>query len=132
MDRKLVDLMRENSRESFVNLAKRLETSEGTVRSRVKKLQDDGVIRAFTVRVGGANIKAIIEVAAEKNVNIYTISSRIAKWKGILEVYEISGDHDILVVAEADNTNELNDIIEKIRAFPEVSSTRSRLILKEV
>lgn len=132
MDERLLELLRENARESFVNLAKQLNTSEGTVRARVKKLQDDGVIRRFTVRTAGSNIKTIIEIEVETNVHTSDISSKIAKWKGVEQVYEISGEHDILVVAEAGNTTALNEIIERIREFPQVKSTRSRLILKEV
>lgn len=132
MDERLLELLRENARESFVNLAKSLSTSEGTVRARVKKLQDDGVIRRFTLRTAGSNIKTIIEIEVETNVHTSDISSKIAKWKGVEQVYEISGEHDILVVAEAGNTTALNEIIERIREFPQVKSTRSRLILKEV
>lgn len=132
MDERLLELLRENARESFVNLAKQLNTSEGTVRARVKKLQDDGVIRRFTLRTAGSNIKTIIEIEVETNVHTSDISSKIAKWKGVEQVYEISGEHDILVVAEAGNTTALNEIIERIREFPQVKSTRSRLILKEV
>jgi DNA-binding Lrp family transcriptional regulator len=132
MDGKLLELLRDNARESFVNLAKQLNTSEGTIRARVKKLQDDGVIRKFTLRTAGSNIKTIIEIEVERNVNCSEISSKIGKWREITEVYEISGEHDILVIAEAANTAQLNEVIEKIREFPEVKSTRSRLILKEV
>lgn len=132
MDEKLLELLRGNARESFVNLAKQLSTSEGTVRARVKKLQDDGIIRGFTLRTAGSNIKTIIEIEVETNVHTNDISSKIAKWKGVEQVYEISGEHDILVVAEASNTAALNEIIERIREFPQVKSTRSRLILKEV
>lgn len=132
MDERLLELLRENARESFVNLAKQLNTSEGTVRARVKKLQDDGVIRRFTLRTAGSNIKTIIEIEVETNVHTSDISSKVAKWKGVEQVYEISGEHDILVVAEAGNTTALNEIIERIREFPQVKSTRSRLILKEV
>lgn len=131
-DEQILELLRDNARESFVNLAKSLNTSEGTVRARIKKLQDDGIIRSFTVRTAGANIKTIIEVQVERNVNVSEVSLKIADWKGIQEVYEVSGEFDILVVAEAANTTQLNEIIERIREFPQVSSTRSRLILKEV
>lgn len=132
VDEQILEQLRENGRESFVNLAKQLNTSEGTIRARVKKLQDDGVIRRFTVLTAGANIKTIIEVQVERNVNVADVSSKIADWKEIQEVYEVSGEFDILVVAEAANTTQLNEVIERIREFPQVSSTRSRLILKEV
>ena len=132
VDERLLDLLRQNARESFVDLAQKLGTSEGTVRARLKRLTDSGVIRRFTIRTAGSNIKAIIEIKVERNVHTEDISGQIANWRGVEQVFEISGEHDILVVAEAQNTTMLNEIIERVRQFPQVQSTRSRLILKEV
>lgn len=132
IDEKLLELLRADARESYVDLAKKLGTSEGTVRTRLKKLVDEGTIRKFTIRTAGSNIKSIIEIKVERNVNTSDISGQIAKWKGVEQVFEISGENDILVVAEAQHTLQLNEIIEKIRGFPQVQATRSRLILKEV
>ena len=132
VDEQILEHLRENGRESCVNRAKQLNTSEGTIRARVKKLQDDGVIRRFTVLTAGANIKTVIEIQVETNVHTADISGQIAQWKGVEQVYEVSGEYDIFVVAEAANTTQLNEIIERIREFPQVKSTRSRLILKEV
>lgn len=132
LDERLLDLLRANAREPYVDLAKKLGTSEGTVRARLKRLVDSGLIRRFTIRTSGSNIKTIIEIKVETNVHTADISGKIAQWKGVEQVYEISGENDILVVAEAQNTLELNEIIERIREFPQVQATRSRLILREV
>ena len=131
LDRKLLKLLRKNSRLSHVALARKLETSEGTVRARLKRLVDDGVIRSFSVRTAGANIKALIEIATDTNIHTSRLSEQIAKWAGVEVVYEVSGDEDIVVIAEADDTAELNKLIEKVRHLPDVRTTRSRLILKE-
>ena len=131
IDRRLLRLLKKNSRESHVNLARQLESSEGTVRARLKRLVEQGFIREFTVRTAGANVKALIEVATDTNIDTSRLSEDIASWDGVEVVYEVSGDEDILVVAEADNTTQLNELIERIRNLPNVRSTRSRVILKE-
>ena len=132
LDAKLLELLRADARESYVDLAKKLGTSEGTVRARLKRLVDEGIIRKFTVRTAGSNIKALIEIKVETNVHTGDISNEIVKWPGVEQVFEISGEHDIMVIGEAQNTLDLNEIIEKIRAFPQVQATRSRLILREL
>lgn len=132
LDRKLLTLLRQNGRESFVHLAGALGTTEGTVRSRIKRLTDSGVIRQFTVRTTGANLKALIDVVSDTNVGTSTVASTIASWPGVEVVYETSGSVDLVIVAEADDTGELNAMIEAIRNLPHVSSTRTRLILNEV
>ena len=132
LDHDLLRLLRKNGREPFVRLADELGTTEGTVRARIKRLTDDGVIRQFTIRTGDANLRALIEVVTDTNVNTSKLSVRISSWRGVEVVYEVSGDEDILVIADAKDTEELNELIEKIRKLPDVRSTRSRLILREV
>ena len=83
LDRKLLRLLRNNSRESFVHLAETLGTSEGTVRSRVKRLCDSGVIRQFTVRTSGANVKALIEVVSDTHVDTSSVAEEIAERAGV-------------------------------------------------
>ena len=87
LDRRLLAVLRKNARETFVNLAHALGTSEGTVRARIKRLTETGVIRQFTVRTRGANLKALIEVVSDTNVHTSDLTERIAGWKGVELVY---------------------------------------------
>ena len=50
---------------------------------------------------------------------------------GIIEVFEVTGDQDVLAVIDVESSQHLNDIIEKIRRNDNILSTRTRLILKE-
>jgi DNA-binding Lrp family transcriptional regulator len=131
LDRRLLRRLRHQGRESNVDLARELATSEGTVRARLKRLVDDGVIRAFTVRTAGANLKALIEIATDTSVHTSRLAGDIALFEGVEVVYEVSGDMDVIAIAEADDTEALNELIERIRNLPNVRATRSRLILKE-
>jgi DNA-binding Lrp family transcriptional regulator len=131
LDRALLRILKDNARESFVRMAEVLGTSEGTVRARLKKLQDDGVIKKFTVQTAGSNVKALIEIRIETNVNTASVSQQIQKWDGVERVLEVTGEHDIVVFVDVASTSELNDIVERIRQFKEVQSTRSRLILRQ-
>lgn len=131
MDRKIMAILRENARESFTHMADEIGTSEGTVRARVKRLTDEGIIRKFTIRTAGSNVKALIEVSVTNNVNTADVAGKIRAWDGVESVWEVTGDNDIVVVADCPNTADLNAIIDKIREIPGTQATRSRLILKE-
>jgi len=131
LDRALLRILKDNARESFVRMAEVLGTSEGTVRARLKKLQDEGTIRKFTIQTAGSNVKALIDIRIETNVNMSTVSEQIQTWDGVERVWEVTGEHDIVVIVDVASTNELNGIVDRIRAFKEVQSTRSRLILRE-
>ena len=131
LDKAILRILKDNARESFVKMAEVLGTSEGTIRARLKRLQDDGLIRKFTIQTAGSNVKALIEISLETNVVMAAVSQQIQKWDGVERVLEVTGEHDIVVVVDVANTGELNEIIERIRQFKEVESTRSRLILRE-
>lgn len=131
LDKSILRILKDNARESFVRMAEVLGTSEGTVRARVKRLVDEGLIKKFTIQTAGSNVKALIEIRIETNVTTAHVSQQIQKWDGVERVLEVTGEHDIVVFVDVASTSELNDIVERIRQFKEVQSTRSRLILRE-
>ena len=132
LDERILNLLRDNAREPFVNIAKKLGTSEGTIRARVKKMTDAGVIRRFTVKTAGRGVKALIEVKVETGVHTSDVSAQIGQWKSVEQVWEVSGDNDIVVLVNCAATEELNDLVERIRGLKEIQATGSRLILKEL
>lgn len=131
LDEALIRLLKRDARASFVELAKALGTSEGTVRARMKKLTESQVIRGFTVRTAGLGVKALVSVNVEANVRTQNVSQAIVDMDGVTDVWEVSGDEDILVRVDVATTEELDDVVERIRNLPEVQHTNSRLILRE-
>lgn len=131
LDDKIIEILKKDSRRPFVEIANELEVSEGTIRSRVKKLFEEGVIQAFTIKTSSKNVKALVEVKIDVNVNTSDIADQIASFEGVSEVYEVTGEEDIVAIIDVTSSPQLNEIIERIRRFDNVDSTRTRLILKE-
>ncbi len=131
LDDKIIEILKKDSRRPFVEIANELEVSEGTIRSRVKKLFEEGIIQAFTIKTSSKNVKAIVEVKIDVNMNTSDIADRIASFEGVSEVYEVTGEEDIVTIIDVTSSPQLNEIIERIRRFDNVESTRTRLILKE-
>ncbi|MDD1771685.1 MAG: Lrp/AsnC family transcriptional regulator [Methanomassiliicoccales archaeon] len=131
LDDKIIEILKKDSRRPFVEIANELEVSEGTIRSRVKKLFEEGIIQAFTIKTSSKNVKALVEVKIDVNVNTSEIADQIAGFEGVSEVYEVTGEEDIVAIIDVTSSPQLNEIIERIRRFDNVESTRTRLILKE-
>jgi DNA-binding Lrp family transcriptional regulator len=123
--------LRKNARLSNVEIAKLIGTSEGTIRNRIQKLIESKRIRKFTAKTGTSGIKAMIDVKVNVNINTSKVASRISSMPGIVEVYEISGEDDVVAIVEVPSTEKLNETIENIRATDSVTSTKTKLILKE-
>jgi Lrp/AsnC family transcriptional regulator for asnA, asnC and gidA len=131
LDEHIIEILKKDSRKPFVEIADELKVSEGTIRSRVRKLFEEGVIQSFTIKTSSKNVKAIIEVKIDVNVNTSEVANQIAKFDGVSEVFEVTGEEDIVAIIDVTSSPQLNDIIERIRHFENVQSTRTRLILKE-
>lgn len=131
IDSRILEILKKDARKPYTEVAEQIGASEGTVRNRVQKLVEDGVIRRFTVSTSVGNVRAMIEVEVDIDVETSEVSGEIAGWGGVDFVWEISGNEDIVVVVDVANTAEVNDLITRIRQLDETVSTRTRLILDE-
>ena len=130
-DEEILKILKKDSKEPYVSIAKKLGTSEGTIRTRIKRLVDDGTIKQFTIKVVGKGAKALIDVKVGLNVNTSQVASNINEIEGVEEVYEVSGEDDVVAIVDVITAPELNEVIERIRDLENVVSTRTRLILRE-
>lgn len=131
LDRQILAILRRDSRRPYTEIADAVGTSEGTVRNRVERLVDEGIIERFTVATRTGNVKAMIEVGVAVDVDTGAISDRIAEWTEVDFVWQVSGEEDIVVVVDTTDTGTLNDLIGRAREMDEIVSTKTRLILDE-
>lgn len=131
VDFAILRVLSEDARSSNVSIAKAISSSEGTVRGRIKKMIDSGVIQSFTVRVRGANVRAIIEVAVNEEMSTSIAGKEILTIDGVSEIAEVTGETDLLIYVNANDTHDLNRIIDKIRIVTGTKSTKTRVILNE-
>ncbi len=131
IDEKIIEFLRNDSRESFVDIGKKLKLSESAVRRRVKNLVDNGTIKKFTVEVGDSNsTSAIVLISVDSAMDTSKISPKITKLEGVKTVYEITGQYDITVIISAPSINDINTCIDALRKIPGVTDSNSVIILR--
>ncbi len=131
LDRRILSILRRDARTPYTEIADRVGTSEGTVRNRVDRMTDDGIIERFTVTTRTGNVKAMIEISVEMNVNTAAVGDRMVEWDEVDFVWQVSGEDDVVLVVDAADTRAVNELITKAREMDEVKSTKTRLILDE-
>jgi DNA-binding Lrp family transcriptional regulator len=131
LDREIIGHLRRDARTPYTEIADRVGTSEGTVRNRVDRLTEDGVIERFTISTHTGNVQAMIEVSVEVDVDTTAVSARLAEWDEVDFVWQVSGEEDIVVVVDAKDTERVNELITQARTMGEVKGTKTRLILDE-
>nr|AIF02805.1 transcriptional regulator AsnC family (lysM) [uncultured marine thaumarchaeote KM3_15_C08] len=132
-DEKILEFLQKDSRESFVEIGKKLKMSESAVRRRVKNMVDNGTIEKFTVQVGEANsTSAIVLISVDSSVDTAKVSTKLTKLSDVKTVYEITGQYDISVIIRAHNITEINKCIDDLRKIPGVIDTNTVIILKTI
>ncbi|MFP3133097.1 MAG: Lrp/AsnC family transcriptional regulator [Nitrososphaeria archaeon] len=133
IDLKLLELLKEDGRASYIDLGKKLNLSEAAVRRRVKKLVEDGVIKKFTIEIKERErAMALTLLSTSPNIPTYEVASNISKIKGVEKVYEITGQYDIAVLISAPSIAEVNKVIDEIRKADGVINTNTVIILREL
>ena len=132
-DDKIIGFLRDDARESFVEIGKKLKLSESAVRRRVKNLVDSGVIEKFTVEMGESNTtSAIVLISVDSATDTAKVSAKLTKLEAVKTVYEITGQYDISVIIRAGNITEINICIDELRKIQGVIDTNTVIILRTI
>ena len=133
IDQKIIEYLKENSRESFVDIGKKLKLSESAVRRRVKNLVGSKTIKKFTLEMGEENTtSAIVLVSVDSATDTSKVSLKLAKLEGVKTVYEITGQYDITTIISAENIADINSSIDALRKITGVVDTNTVIILRKI
>ncbi len=133
LDRAILSVLRDSARAAYVDIAKNVGVTERTVRTRMRRMEGDGVIRGYTVREAGIGLTALIRLKVGPGTEIGTLAGEFAGWSGVECVFEISGDADLVAVVHVDDTVALRDMLDKmwLAAPGDISSTQTELVLEQ-
>lgn len=133
IDENILTLLRNDARESFVDIGKKLKLSESAVRRRVKNLINEGIIKKFTIDVEESNkTSAVVLITVHSTTDTSKISSQLINISSIKTIYEITGQYDIIVIINAKNIIEINNCIDSLRKISGISDTNTVIILKTI
>ena len=132
LDRQLIELLKVNARLPVVRLAKALGCSRSTVQLRLKALENGGVITSYTVGVALArslaSIRAMVLISMESK-NEPDVVRALSKRHEIAKLYSVSGRYDLCAMLSTESTQELDAVIDRIRAIKGVMDTFSTILL---
>jgi DNA-binding Lrp family transcriptional regulator len=135
IDFEILRILQKDSRTSYRKIADALGIAVGTVYNRIKRLEDEGVFKAYTVIVDptkiGYDLTAVILVQAE-GPHLAEVEKEIAQSDYTICVYDITGDFDIAVIARFRNRAVLDSFIKGILKMPHVTRTVTNVTLNVV
>jgi DNA-binding Lrp family transcriptional regulator len=104
LDRQILTILRRDARTPYTEIADRVGTSEGTVRNRVEQLVEEGIIERFTVATSTGNVRSMIEIGVDVNVDTAAVADRMIEWREVDFVWQVSGEADVVLVVDAADT----------------------------
>lgn len=133
IDRRIIEILKKNSRVKYTILARKLGITEGAVRRRVHKLLRNKVIKRFTIELEPLrpSLKALVLVSTKTTHPSSEVSELIKRLEGVQAVYEVSGQYDVVAIIEGQDVSFLNNCIDEIRKIEGVESTNTLIVLRE-
>ena len=132
LDRKLLALLRADSRTPAATLAARLKVSRGTVQNRIARLQAEGVIQAFTVRTrpeaDARRVRAVMSIAIEGERSAAVIR-KLKGFPAVDRIYTTNGRWDLIVELEVGNLVEFSRALDDIRTVEGIAMTETSILL---
>ncbi|GLB49528.1 MULTISPECIES: Lrp/AsnC family transcriptional regulator [Neptunitalea] len=135
VDHQILDMLIDNTRTPFTDIAKKLLISAGTVHVRVKKMEDAGIIQGSSltldyVKLGYAFI-AYVGIYLEKTHQTKFVMERLNEIPNITVAHVTTGKFNIFCKVRAKNTKHAKEIIFMIDDIEGVSRTETMISLEE-
>ena len=139
IDRRLLRALQDDAKASLAELAGRVHLSQTQIHRRVKRLEEAGIIRGYTMVAApealGLDVVAFVgfSLAADQNKRLREVEKVIRSFDEILEVYAVSGEHDYLVKIVVSDLKALSAFLsDQLMQIPGVINVKSTICLEEL
>lgn len=132
LDHRLLALLRNDARESVASLAKKLGVARGTIQNRMARLEGDGTIVGYTVRlkpdIQEQSIRALMTIAVEGN-QVDAVVKGLRGEPAVASLHSTNGRWDLVAELRTDSLTSFDRVLAKISRTPGVLSSETSLLL---
>ena len=133
IDYKILESLKENSRENATNIGAKINLSTSAVIERIKKLESCGLIEKYTTIINqsmlGRETMAFINVSLEHPKYNDDFINKVKENASITECHYIAGDFDFVLKVITQNGKTLEEILNYIKSIKGISLTRTSVVL---
>lgn len=132
LDRRLLALLQADARRPAADLARHLGVARTTVLARLARLEKQGVIVGYTVRLardeGTPGVEAYVGISVQPRAGA-GVTARLATLPELRQLSSVSGEFDYLALLRADSTTRLDAVLDEIGGFDGVLKTTTHVVL---
>ena len=134
-DRRIISVLQKDARASMRSIAEQAGVSLGTVRNRVRRLEEAKVIRGYSVQLdpelSGWELTVVIGLRIQKG-RLIEIQEKIAKDNRVYGAYDVTGEFDSMIIARDSDRRDLDDLSKNVISIDGVESSVTHLVLNTV
>jgi len=132
IDRDLLALLQANARESAANLARQLSVARTTVLARIARLEREGLIVGYTVRLGqevaDRSVQAYVGITIQPK-SAREVVKRLSRMPELRQLCSVSGEFDYIALLRAESTVRLDALLDEIGEIEGVIKTTTSIVL---
>jgi Lrp/AsnC family leucine-responsive transcriptional regulator len=133
VDRRLLDLLRDNARATYAELGRLAGISAPTAHDRVNKLEAAGVITGYHAAVApenhGDSMIALVGLLQTDTSDNDRLAQELARVPGVEDCWFVAGDESFVIKVRVDDMASLERMIGTLNRLPGVSRTRTTVVL---
>jgi DNA-binding Lrp family transcriptional regulator len=134
-DVKILQGLLEDARFSSRQIAKKVGVSVGTVLARIKKMENDGIIKNYSALLNheklGYQLTVVTEITVAKGRLVET-EKEIAKIPNVCSVYDVTGLTDAVIIAKFKGREDLGQFTKRLLSLPYIERTNTHVVLTTV
>ena len=135
IDEEIIRLLAEDSRQSYRDLAKKLDISHVSVSNKVKALEEAGIIKGYTTITDPDRLNyypLCLRISASQAGNLSTIGDKIADYQDINVVMRVSGDCELLALAMCKDRETALELLDSINEIDGIGKAESHIVLEAI
>lgn len=134
-DKKILNVLIDNSRLSLRQIAKKADVSVATVMHHIKKLENEKIIKKYTTKLDYEKIGFDVEVMIEMRISkgkLFEVEKKIANNPNVFAIYDVTGAFDAIILARFPTRRLMDNFLKKIQTYEFVERTETKLILNTI
>ncbi|UCH89212.1 MAG: winged helix-turn-helix transcriptional regulator [Thermoplasmata archaeon] len=135
IDKRILRILLEDASMNYESIAKKVDTSVGTIHNRIKRMKEENIITKIIPAVNaheiGYDICALIDIRIEGG-HLEKVQAKFAKHENVCSVYDVTGEYDTTFVTKFRTTEELNKFVKELAGQKYVLRTSTKLVLNIV
>jgi Lrp/AsnC family transcriptional regulator, regulator for asnA, asnC and gidA len=135
-DLKILEILMQDAKKPFTEVAKKVFVSGGTVHVRMNKMEELGIVERTTLKVNyaklGYDITAFIGIFLEKSALYDAVMAKLKTIPEITNIHYTTGNYSMFVKIHCKDTNHLKSVLlEKIQQVDGIERTETMISLEE-